>query len=104
MRAPRPAGIAIAALADLKQGMDDALAAEKRALAATGKVSRRGAHNGRLKVFVNGSYVYTFELDRSWEPAEDTYVRVSLHGDDPRTASIAVSGLTVSAMEEALDG
>lgn len=101
MRAPRPAGMAVDALSGLKQGMDAALAAEKRGLAETGRVSRRGARNGRLKVFMNGSYVYSFELDRSWEPAEDTFVRVSLHDDDPMTASIAISGLAVSASSAA---
>jgi hypothetical protein len=48
-------------------------------------------------VVKNGSCVDSVELDRSWEPAEDTFVRVSLHDNDPMTAPIAISGLAVSA-------
>lgn len=42
MRAPRPAGMAVDALSGLKQGMDAALEAEKRALTETGRIPRAG--------------------------------------------------------------
>lgn len=52
----------------------------------------RTAHNGRLIFFMNGEQVYSFDLPRGWELAEDTFVRVQIPNTDPPVARVEVSG------------
>lgn len=72
--------------------MDEALADEIKATQRSDR-SGRVARNGQLLSEIGGQYVYRYELDELWEPADDTPLKLkTLAGGNLRAIVVTASG------------